>query len=249
MFLATTTLVDADIAKLQVRLSVSLSLPLNEMPMYGGKPKSVDQIKLDQDFISNAIKTTGSREAAFKAAIGSGFQYMQKFDWRTAMKRFNQAWLLMPDRAEVFWGFGAAISHQGKFEESLQYFTKADELDPRNARMLNDFGFMYQFWASVRSQYEADKISRLKKSIELFERAAAIDPANAHIQANWAGSLYYMQNYLEGTPVKNFDIPANLEVAEILPPENVYPFEDDSDILMNGGPQDGGGAEFFINDF
>lgn len=198
MFIASTTLVDADIAKALVYLSVSplaQMLHRNEMPMYGGKPKSADQIKVDQDFISSAIKTTGSREAAFKAAIGSGFQSMQTFDWRTAMKRFNQAWLLMPDRAEVFWGFGAAISHQGKFEESLQYFTKAAELDPRNARMLNDFGFMYQFWASVRSQYETDKISRLKKSIELFERAAAIDPAKAHIQANWAASLYLMQDY------------------------------------------------------
>lgn len=168
---------------------------INEIPMYGGKPKSPELLKADQEFIGRVIKESGSREAAFRASITQGFQHLNKGDWRTAMKRFNQAWLLSPDRAEVHWGFGAAISHQGKFEESVKYFAKACELDSRNGRLLNDFGFMYQFWATKGAKSEDEKIKHLDKSIELFKQAIELQPNFDHIYANWAMSLYYKQDY------------------------------------------------------
>ena len=58
--------------------------------------------------------------------------------------------------------------------------------------------------------------------------------------------LYYMQNYLEGTPVKNFEIPREIENEALNSPVPVYP-GNINDLL--GDPYgDGNSADFFIED-
>jgi len=138
----------------------------NERPMYGGIPPTAEEAKGDQELISAIVKKLGSREAGAKDAIRLGFRYLARGDWRTAMKRFNQAWLLNGESAEVFWGFGAAFSYQGKFRESEEYFLKATARDPDNGRLLTDFGFMYQFWATKGVKNKNDRAVYLDKSIE-----------------------------------------------------------------------------------
>lgn len=173
----------------------SYAQDLNEIPMYGGKPKTPDLIQVDKNFVDYIFKKFGSREAGSDEAIRVGFQYLARDDWRTAMKRFNQAWLLTPDKAEVFWGFGSALSYQGKFEESVKYFTKAMELSPKNGRLLADYGFMYQFWATKRTKDKNERLVRLNKSVELFEQASRIEPSYERTFFNWAVSLYFKQDY------------------------------------------------------
>jgi tetratricopeptide (TPR) repeat protein len=168
---------------------------LNEIPMYGGKPKPPALIQVDKEFVDTIVKKFGSREAASDHAIQLGFQYLARNDWQTAMRRFNQAWLLTPDKAEVFGGFGAALSYQGKFEESVKYFTKATELSPQNGRILADYGFMYQFWATKGTKDKEEKLVRLNKSIELFEQASRLEPSYERTFSNWAVSLYFKQDY------------------------------------------------------
>src|SRR5713226_973434 len=145
---------------------------INELPMYGGKQKTSDQIKADNDFVAWAVKQFGSREKAADDATRRGFQFLSKSDWRMAMKRFNQAWLLSPDKPEVIWGLGAALSYQGKFQESETYFQKALALAPNNGHLLTDFGFLYQFWATKGTKDKTQKTKRLDRSINLFDQAA-----------------------------------------------------------------------------
>lgn len=58
--------------------------------------------------------------------------------------------------------------------------------------------------------------------------------------------LYYMQKYLEGTPVKNFEIPSDSTLNQFEPPVDTSPGNIDN--LL--GPSPGsGGADFFIDDF
>src|SRR5919106_4608477 len=97
----------------------------NELPMYGGIPPTAEEAKADQKLIEVIVSKSGSREAGAQDAVRLGFKYLAKADWSTAMKRFNQAWLINGESAEVFWGFGAALSYQGKFTESEHYFLKA----------------------------------------------------------------------------------------------------------------------------
>ncbi len=100
--------------------------------MYGGIKKTPEMIRTDNEFVDYMVRTFGSHDKAADDALQRGFAFLAKANWRMAIKRFNQAWLLSPDKPEVTWGFGAALSYEGKFEESEKYFQKAVTLAPSN---------------------------------------------------------------------------------------------------------------------
>jgi len=80
--------------------------PLNQQPMYGNQPKTQPMIDADQRFIEDALKTGLTRAQASDKSVQLGWQYFQqRHDIATAMKRFNQAWLLDPDNGDAFHGF------------------------------------------------------------------------------------------------------------------------------------------------
>lgn len=58
--------------------------------------------------------------------------------------------------------------------------------------------------------------------------------------------LYYMEKYLEGTPVKNFEIPSDSILNQFEPPVDTSPGSIDG---LLGPTQGSGGADFFIDDF
>ena len=167
----------------------------NEIPMYGGIPPNKTEAEADKTLIEWTIQKFGSREAGAENAIRLGFKYLERGDWSTAMKRFNQAWLLGGETSETAWGFAAALSYQGKFVDSEKFFLKARERDGKNARLLTDFGFMYQFWATKGRVDKQVKAEYLDKSIELFDQASQVDPAFDRIYFNWAVSLYFKKDY------------------------------------------------------
>jgi tetratricopeptide (TPR) repeat protein len=175
--------------------SVVRSQELNERPMYGGIKKTPEMVRIDNEFVDYMVRTFGSRDKAADDAIRRGFEFLANADWRMAMKRFNQAWLLSPDRPELIWGFGAALSYEGKFEESESYFQKAISAAPNNARLITDFGFLYQFWATRGTKDKTEKLKRLERSIELYGQAARLEPSYERIYFDWAVSLYFNADY------------------------------------------------------
>lgn len=168
---------------------------INEIPMYGEKPKTPALLKADQELIQNAVKAAGSREKASERAIQRGWEYVERRDPTMAIKRFNQAWLLTPDNGHVFWGFGAAVGLQGKHDESIRFFEKANTLLPNNARLLCDYGFTY-IWkeqASIKSPGEANRY--YNQAIAFFKKASALEPKYERIYSNWAIVLFFSQDY------------------------------------------------------
>ena len=167
----------------------------NEIPMYGGIPPNKVEAEADAKLIDWTVQKFGSREEGAKNAIRLGFKYLERGDSSTAMKRFNQAWLLGGETAETDWGFAAALSYQEKFVEAEKFFLKARALDDKNARLLTDFGFLYQFWATKGDVDKELKAQYLDKSIDLFDQAGKLDPAIDRIYFNWAISLYFKKDY------------------------------------------------------
>jgi len=163
--------------------------------MYGGIKKTPEMIRADSEFVDYMVRTFGSRDKAADDAIRRGFEFLAKADWRMAMKRFNQAWLLSPDKPEVAWGFGAALSYEGKFEDSEKYFQQAMALAPNNGKLLTDFGFLYQFWATRGTKDKTEKLKRLDRSIELFANAARLEPTYERTYFDWAVALYFKNDY------------------------------------------------------
>lgn len=84
--------------------------PLNEQPMFGGQPKTPEMLAADQEYLANVAKLGYSRAQGSDKSVQLGWQYFfTKHDIVTAMKRFNQAWLLDPDNGDAFHGFAVLV--------------------------------------------------------------------------------------------------------------------------------------------
>lgn len=113
--------------------------------MYGNSPFTPEEIKSNEELISAAIQKSGSREEAAKRAIKIGWQYyFYKNDPKTAMKRFNQAWLLDPSNAEVYYGFGFLMAVQRKTSEAAYFYGKTLEINPNHSMALANLGWTYK---------------------------------------------------------------------------------------------------------
>jgi len=75
-----------------------------EVPMYGAH--SLDESPDIKDFRGDLSQgmTAGGRKAAARAYIEMAWRSYNQKDPQAAMRRFNGAWLLDPDEAEVFSG-------------------------------------------------------------------------------------------------------------------------------------------------
>ncbi|RSK39590.1 tetratricopeptide repeat protein [Hymenobacter perfusus] len=79
----------------------------NEVPMFGGQPKTPEQRAADQQFIATALQQHGTAQAAAHVYTNFGWGYLQQGSPVVAIKRFNQAWLLDSTLADVYYGFSA----------------------------------------------------------------------------------------------------------------------------------------------
>ena len=115
--------------------------PINEQPFFGFATKTPEQRDADARFVTAVIAAAGSRERAFEAATLRGWKAILGGRAAEAAKRFNQAYLLMPERSEIY--HGLAMVAQMRFND----LAFADELfrlaykQPHPLKMLNtDYG-------------------------------------------------------------------------------------------------------------
>ncbi len=94
----------------------------NTLPMFGGIDvvKTAYQMEADEEFIQTVLKGGKSREQGSQIMVGYAWEFFNKGDSSTAMKRFNQAWLLDPANPNIYQGFAAILRKQGKAAEAEQ---------------------------------------------------------------------------------------------------------------------------------
>ena len=75
------------------------------LPRYGHLAKTQEEIQSDSDYIRQimALPQFKSRREASNHIISLGFQYYYRPDFKTAMYRFNQAYLLDSTNTDIFW--------------------------------------------------------------------------------------------------------------------------------------------------
>jgi hypothetical protein len=69
-------------------------IPISQIPMYDGRKFTPEQRNANERFINGSIDEFGSLETASEAYVEFDWSYYREGDLATAMKRFNQAWLL-----------------------------------------------------------------------------------------------------------------------------------------------------------
>jgi len=172
--------------------------------MYGGLEKSKEIQKKDQGFIDWAVKEFGTREKASKDAADRGWQSYHNNDLSTAMKRFNQAWLLDSSNAQAYWGFGiivgirAAENHpEENLNESIKFLQMAYDKDPANARIMADLAHSHtKKGYFLKWKHKIGDEDEFSKAQLIFANAAKIAPADPTINGLWSILYFYKEDYI-----------------------------------------------------
>ena len=167
------------------------------LPMYGGIQKTEKQKQADEIYLKTMDANFSSRRAASQSAAKAGWGFLRKRDLNTAMRRFNQAWLLDPIYYEAYAGFARILDIQGNFQGASKMAEKAMNLGPADYRLMCDAAEAHGKYALSIENNSEEKAKYLKKSASVCEHAAIIHPDGSCIYFNWAITLFYMGEYLE----------------------------------------------------
>jgi len=162
---------------------VQAQRPDNTRPMYGEVEKSDEYKKLDEDFKNNCLEQFKTIDSAVFFHIDRAWRYFYNNDLKTAMKRFNQAWLLDPEYPDSYFGFAALLEMQDNKEEAVRFYRIGLEKDKTKERAK----ICYQHIADCKYQ-----LQNTKGAIEAYRKLIELDSANVSALKNWG--YLQMQN-------------------------------------------------------
>lgn len=161
------------------------------LPEYGNLQKNAEEIAFDQKFVSNIVTSGKSKTEGAHEMIRLGFDYLYRGDLKTAMYRFNQAYLLNPKNSGIYWGYGAVYTALGAYDMARGEYNTGLKLDPKSAPILTDYGTTYlgEYYATVRSNFKLATKHLNKAKAKLLE-AYSHDPK--YINATYKLSIVYL---------------------------------------------------------
>lgn len=135
--------------------------PPNETPMYGGAEKTPAMLQADKELIAAVLAKGITRAQGSDQLVHAGWDYQHKGDYATAMKSFNQAWLLDPDNGDAFDGFAVIAMDRDKDVAAADALFQQGLAKPRQSPGIYlDYG---HFLLLVRRP--ADAIAPLRKAV------------------------------------------------------------------------------------
>lgn len=163
------------------------------LPEFGDLEKTKDEIAADTRFVNAIIEGGESKTTGAHEMIRIGFDYLYKGDLKTAMHRFNQAYLLNPENSGIYAGYGAVYSALGAYNEARIEYNKGLKIEPESAPILTDFATTYlgEYYANVRSNYKRAQKS-LNMAKEKLLASYAADPE--YINTSYKLSIVYLNS-------------------------------------------------------
>jgi tetratricopeptide (TPR) repeat protein len=142
----------------------------NARPMFGEFPKSDEYQKIDDDFRRSVLKQFKTIDSAVFVQIDNAWRYFYHNDLKTAMKRFNQAWLLNPEFADSYFGFAALLDMQDNRSEAERFYKMALSKDTGKDRAK----ICYRRIADCKEQ-----LRDFPGTIEAYTKLSEVDPTNS----------------------------------------------------------------------
>lgn len=147
-------------------------------PKYGNLEKTKEQKKADEEFIETILKQDSNHRKGSDHFVSLGFQYLYR-DIKTAMYRFNQAYLLDSTNTDIYWGFGAVYMTLGQYEKAKEQYEEGLKKAPENTHLLTDYGtyFMAQYYALEPIEKEI-ALQNLDSAINYMTQSYNLDPTD-----------------------------------------------------------------------
>lgn len=151
------------------------------LPKYGGLKRTKEERKADKVFIDDLMKVSNDERDASDQMVELGFNYLYRGDLKTAMYRFNQAWLLDEENPDIYWGYGAVYMALGEYELSREQYEEGLKEAPENEKILIDYGTTYlgEFYRYSEIGH-SDADTYLDQAIEKIESAYKVNPENSN---------------------------------------------------------------------
>jgi tetratricopeptide (TPR) repeat protein len=144
--------------------------PDNLKPMYGEVSKNDEYQELDQQFIKESIKKFGTTDSAVTVYIDHAWRYFYNNDMSTAMKRFNQVWLLNPEFPDAYFGFAALSEMNSNKAEADRFYRLGIKKDIQKLRT----SICYQRIADCKEQ-----LKDTNGTLNAYIRLSEISPNNS----------------------------------------------------------------------
>ena len=164
---------------------------INLRPEYGNVTKDKAYIEEDQKFIKTVLKEDVTNRKGSEHLVQLGFTYLYRGDLETAMRRFNQAWLVDPKNENAYWGFAAIYFAFNDYDEALKQEEKGLLINPNSSNILTDKATLYT--GLYMSKHD---INYLNKAIELFNKSYKIDPTNQNTLFKLSAAYFYKKDCL-----------------------------------------------------
>lgn len=146
------------------------------LPKNGHFPKNEMQIKQDKEFVDAILKQDSTNKKASDHLIRLGFNYLYR-DIKTAMYRFNQAYLLDSTNTDIYWGYGAVYMTLGEYTKAEKQYLEGLTLHPTNTHLLTDYGtyFLAQYY-DLHQIDENGALRNLDSAIIYMTKSYQLDP-------------------------------------------------------------------------
>lgn len=164
------------------------------LPRYGYAYKAPGQLAADAEFIKSikSLEDFTDMRSASNHQVELGFNYLQRGDLRTAMYRFNQAYLLDSTNTDDYWGYGAVYMQLGRPDLAEHQYKTGLSKDSFNHHLWTDLATVY----STRAQENKDTVA-LKTAIQYLQKSYAIEPGDVNTVYKLSVTHYLMGNCKE----------------------------------------------------
>lgn len=162
---------------------------INVLPMYGKVKKCKEQIAADEEFLKEMDNLYHDRKIASSQIANLGWEYFYKNELETAMKKFNQAWLLDSNNYQAYWGYGNIEGKRKNYKQSITFFEKALSLNDTNASLLESSSTSY-FHLFLNANDE----KYLTTGINYLQRSLSIDSTNIRALSQLVIAYSYNDN-------------------------------------------------------
>ena len=145
------------------------------LPKYGYAVKTEEQKNADKEFIITTLKNIPDERTASNHLIELGFKYLYN-NLKTAMYRFNQAYLLDSTNTDIFWGYGAIYMTLGDYKKAQQEYLEGLLADSKNTHLLTDYGtyFMNQYYILLPTD-EKNALENLDSALNYITKSYQIN--------------------------------------------------------------------------
>lgn len=172
-------------------LSLAEAKEISLQPKYGSEPRSEKALAADREFLANMDKLfDNDRIKAANAVASRGWDFLRAGDSVTAMKRFNQAWLLNPKTVSALWGMAAVTGSEGDIDTALSLFKEAEGIDSSDINLSVDYARTMSIAAARKSD-----AALMKDAMTRFEWISRQAPMHGMNWQNWAVALFYSGDY------------------------------------------------------